>query len=98
MFAIIEIGGKQYKVKENDVLRIEKVDPETAQVLLVSDGEKTHIGTPVVSGAKVAMTVINTGKNDKVNTIKMKAKKRYKRTKNHRQTFNEVKVGAITLK
>ncbi len=95
MFAIIEIGGKQYKVKENDVLRIEKVDPETARVLLVSDGEKTQIGCPVVNGAKVTMKVINTGKNDKVTTVKMKAKKRYKRTKNHRQEFNEVRVEKI---
>lgn len=97
MFAIIEVGGKQYKVEENDILRIEKVDPASVQVLLVNDGTKTMIGTPIVTGARVALSLLASGKGDKVITVKMKAKKRYKRSKNHRQPFNEVKVEKITV-
>ncbi|MBP9718778.1 50S ribosomal protein L21 [Candidatus Gracilibacteria bacterium] len=96
MFAIIEIGGKQYKVSEKDVIRTEKVDPSTAKVLLVSDGAKVHVGTPYLNST-VALEVLGTGQDDKVITFKMKAKKRYKRLKGHRQEYNDMRVGAITL-
>lgn len=96
MFAIIEIGGKQYKVSENDVIRTEVVEPSSVKVLLVSEGENAKIGTPFLASAKVPLTVLKTGKSDKVITIKMKAKKRYKRQKNHRQNYADMKVGAIT--
>ncbi len=101
MFAIVELGGKQYKVHEKDILRVEKF-PEAEgkivkidKVLLKFDGKTTHIGTPFLSGAMVELKVVKTGLGDKVHTFKMKAKKRYKRLKGHRQLFSEVEVVKI---
>lgn len=97
MFAIIEIGGKQYSVKTNDVIKTEKVDAGSARVLLTSDGKTTKIGMPFVDGATVELIVKETALDKKVRTFKMKAKKRYKRLKGHRQTFNKVEVGKISV-
>jgi large subunit ribosomal protein L21 len=101
MFAIIEIGGKQYKVKEKDVLRIEKLPAEAGkvhvadQVLLTNDGKATKIGTPYIPGASVDLKVLKTALDDKVIVFKMKAKKRYKRLRGHRQPYTEVSVVKI---
>lgn len=101
MFAIIELGGKQYQVKEKDVIRIEKLDTAEGaraaaeKVLLVSDGGKTSIGLPYLPHASVTLMVKKTGLNDKVRIFKMKAKKRYKRLRGHRQPYSEVEVVAI---
>lgn len=97
MFAIIEIGGKQYKVSEKQVIVTEKVEPETAKVILVSDGTTTHVGTPFLEKAKVELKILKTAKDDKVITFKMKSKKRYKRLKGHRQVLCDMLVGAITI-
>ncbi len=100
MFAIVEIGGKQYKVQEKDVLNVEKIDAAVdstvseKKVLLVSDKE-IKIGTPYISGASVELKILKTAKADKVYTFKMKAKKRYKKTKNSRQFYSEVEVVKI---
>lgn len=102
MFAILELGGKQYLVHEKDKLRIEKLKTEagkttqTDQVLLVSDGSSTKIGTPYVTGGKVELKVLAQDRADKVVTFKMKAKKRYKRLLGHRQPYTEVEVVKIT--
>ena len=101
MFAIVEIGGKQYKVKQKDIIRVEKLDAEgknvtLSKVLLTSNGSKTSVGTPFIEGASVDLKVLKNGLNDKVYTFKMKAKKRYKRQKNHRQPYSEVEVVTIT--
>lgn len=101
MFAIIELGGKQYKVREKEILRIEKSEtPEgktakVEKVLLKTDGKATHIGTPFLEGASVEIKVLKTGLGEKVRTFKMKAKKRYKRLKGHRQPFSEVEIVKI---
>lgn len=98
MFAIIEVGGRQYKVKETDVLNVEKVDAaenssmSVDKVLLLSDNKTTRIGSPYVDGASVELKVKKTAKAKKVIIFKMKAKKRYKRLKGHRQMFSEVEV------
>lgn len=103
MFAIIEIGGKQYKVKEKDVLRIEKLPVEPGkihsadQVLLTSDGKATKIGTPYIPGASVELKVLKTALDDKVIVFKMKAKKRYRRLRGHRQPYTEVSVVKIKV-
>lgn len=100
MFAIVEIGGKQYRVQEKDVINVEKLNPDgnskvsTDKVLLVHDKE-TKIGTPYISGASVELKVLKTAKADKVYTFKMKAKKRYKKTKNWRQLYSEAEVVKI---
>lgn len=98
MFAIIELGGKQYTVKVKDILRIEKLPVDEGKiatidkVLLTSDGKTVKIGAPYVAGASVELKVLKTAKGDKVRIFKMKAKKRYRRTKGHRQMYSEVEV------
>lgn len=101
MFAIIEVGGKQYKVKEKDVLAVEKLEADqngtvtTDKVLLVSNGKGTQIGKPYLAGSSVELKVLKSGLSDKVVIFKMKAKKRYKRLRGHRQPYSEVEVMKI---
>ena len=88
MYAVIKTGGKQYKVTEGDVLRVEKLNAEVnatvelTEVLLVANGETVKVGTPVVEGAKVV-------------NFKYKPKTGYHRKKGHRQLFTEIKVTSI---
>jgi len=103
MLAVIQTGGKQYLVKEGQVLEIEKLDLEVGkaaifdQVLLVSDvqGTSVKIGTPLVSGAKVEAEVLEQGRADKVSVIKYKPKVHYRRSYGHRQPFTKVKISKI---
>lgn len=101
MFAIIETGGKQYKVQEGDVLFIEKLDATEGQevtfdrVLAVSKGAELVTGTPVVSGATVTATVEKHGKGQKIIVYKYKAKKNYRRKQGHRQPYSKVTIGKI---
>ena len=101
MFAVVELGGKQYLVRENDLLRVEKLGVEDGatykadKVLLISDGKTSKVGMPFIKGAAIDMKVLKSGLGDKVRVFKMKAKKRYKRTRGHRQAFTELKVGRI---
>ena len=99
--AIIRTGGKQYKVKEGDVLQIEKIGEEagkkvTLDTLLVAstDGKEVNIGKPSL-GEKVSVEVIEEGKADKVKVVKYKNKTRYKRNTGHRQPFTKIKVTSI---
>ncbi|MBO7745492.1 50S ribosomal protein L21 [Paenibacillus sp. MWE-103] len=101
MFAIIETGGKQYKVQEGDVLYIEKLDAAEGtsvtfdRVLAVSKGEELVTGTPVVSGATVTATVEKHGRGQKIVVYKYKAKKNYRRKQGHRQPYSKVTIGKI---
>ena len=100
MYAIIATGGKQYKVSEGDVIRVEKLDVEAGQtydftqVLAISDGELT-VGTPVVEGAKVTATVMGEGKGKKVIVYKYKRKTGYHKKNGHRQTYTQLKIEKI---
>lgn len=100
MYAIIATGGKQYKVSEGDVIRVEKLgaaEGETYvfdQVLAVSDGELT-VGTPVVEGAKVTGTVLGDGRSRKVIVYKYKRKTGYHKKNGHRQAYTAVKIDSI---
>lgn len=102
MFAVIATGGKQYRVQEGTVLRIEKLTAEAGasvefdQVLLVGEGADAKLGAPFISGAKVTATVQSHGKGDKVRIVKFRRRKHYKREKTHRQPYTEIKVTAIT--
>ena len=101
MYAVIKTGGKQYKVAEGDVLRVEKLNAEVnttvelTEVLLVANGETVKVGTPVVDGAKVVVEVLSQGKGAKVVNFKYKPKTGNHRKKGHRQLFTEIKVTAI---
>ena len=100
MYAIIATGGKQYKVTEGDIIRVEKLDAAEGdkitfdQVLMIG-GEETLIGNPVVDGAKVAATVTANDKADKVVVYKYKRKTGYHKKNGHRQLFTEVKIDSI---
>ena len=101
MHAIIETGGKQYKVTEGDTLFIEKLEAEAGQaitfdkVLAILDGDKATFGAPVVEGASVAATVVKNGKGKKVRILKYNPKKGYRKRQGHRQPYTKVQIGAI---
>ena len=98
MYAIIATGGKQYKVEEGDVIRVEKLGVEAGQtfdqVLVVSDKE-TKVGTPTVDGASVSATVVAEGKGKKVIVYRYKRKTGYHKKNGHRQPFTQVKIDKI---
>ena len=100
MHAIIETGGKQYKVTEGDVLFIEKLDLETGDSVtfdkvLAILGDTATFGAPLVSGAKVEASVMKNGKGKKIRIFKMKPKKGYRRRQGHRQPYTKVQIGKI---
>ena len=101
MYAIIETGGKQYKVQAGDIITVEKLAADAGssyafdRVLAVCDGDSLTVGSPFVSGAAVAASVIGDGKAKKIVAYKFKAKKGYHRKKGHRQPFTRVKIETI---
>ncbi len=101
MFAIVKTGGKQYRVTENNVIRVEKLDLEAGakvaldQVLMISDGKKTTVGLPVVKGAKVEATVLEQMRDRKVIVFKKKRRHNYRRKKGHRQHLTVLKINKI---
>lgn len=101
MYAVIETGGKQYKVSEGDVLFVEKLDVEAGdtvtfdKVLAVGGGEGLKVGAPVVEGATVSAKVEKNGKAKKIYVFKMKRKKNYRNKKGHRQPYTKVTIETI---
>ena len=101
MYAVISTGGKQYRVSEGQVLRIEKLEADAGanvefdKVLLVGSGDQVKIGAPFLSGSKVTATVQSHGKGDKKVIVKFRRRKHYLRQGTHRQHFTEVKVTGI---
>jgi len=101
MYAVIATGGKQYRVQEGAVVRIEKLDAEQGanvefnQVLLVGAGADLKLGKPFLASAKVTGTVEKHGRNDKVRIVKFRRRKHYKREGTHRQPYTEVKITSI---
>lgn len=101
MFAIIETGGKQYKVSEGDIIRVELLDAEADselaidKVLAVFDGENLTAGKPYVEGAKVNCKVMEHGKGKKVLVFHYKPKKNIRKKNGHRQPFTKLQVESI---
>lgn len=101
MHAIIETGGKQYKVAEGDVLYIEKLTAEAGEavtfdkVLAVVDGDNAVFGAPTVEGASVTANVVKNGKGKKVLVFKYKPKKNYRRRQGHRQPYTKVEITKV---
>ncbi len=103
MYAVIKSGGKQHRVKEGDMLKVEKLDLETGskfnfdEVLLVSEAEKLNIGAPLVKGSKVTGEVVAHGRHDKIKILKFKRRKHHMKQMGHRQWFTEVKITGIKV-
>ena len=103
MYAIIETGGKQYKVSQGDVVFIEKLDAEENaeitfdKVLMAGEGDSVKVGTPTVEGATVSAKVLKNGKAKKVVIFKMKRKKNERKRKGHRQPYTKVEITAINV-
>ncbi len=101
MYAVIETGGKQYKVEEGGTVKVERLRAEPGasvtldKVLLVADGTATKVGTPMVEGAKVMATVVAHGKAKKVLVVKYKSKVHYRRKTGHRQQFTTLRIDKI---
>lgn len=101
MYAVVASGGKQYKVREGEVLRVEKlagdVGAEVAfdEVLLLSDGENVEIGRPVLPDVQVKGHIVEQGKARKIIVFKYKRRKRYRRKQGHRQPFTAVRIDSI---
>jgi large subunit ribosomal protein L21 len=101
MFAVIQTGGKQYRVAKGDSLRVEKLPGDVGgavtfdKVLLVG-GESTKVGTPHVAGAKVSATIVAQDRDKKIIVFKFRRRKNYRRKNGHRQPFTELKITAIT--
>jgi len=101
MYAIISTGGKQYKVQEGEILKVEKLGAEVGDavdftdVLLVGDGDNANIGEPMLQGAKVTGEVVEHGRADKINIVKFKRRKHHLKRMGHRQHYTAVKITKI---
>ena len=102
MYAVIQTGGKQYRVAEGDTLKVEKLtDAEGAnvafdRVLMVMDGDAMQLGAPFIEGGQVNATVVRHGRGDKIWIFKLRRRKNSRRQMGHRQSFTEIKIDAIT--
>ena len=102
MYAVIESGGKQHRVTEGEVLRLEKLDVPTGEsisfdkVLMVGAGADVQIGTPYIASGKVTAEVLQHGRADKVTIIKFKRRKHHRKQQGHRQWFTEVRITGIS--
>ena len=102
MYAVIETGGKQYKVQEGDSLFVEKLDVNADdtitidKVLIIGDGATVQIGEPYVKGATVTANVVKNGKAKKIIVFKYKAKKGYSKKQGHRQPYTKLEITKIT--
>ena len=101
MYAVIKTGGKQYRVAAGDKIKVEQIAADVGQglvfdqVLAVGNGAGLSVGTPLVSGASVSVTVVSHGRHDKVRIFKMRRRKHYQKHQGHRQNFTELLIGNI---
>lgn len=101
MYAVIETGGKQYRVSEGQAIKFEKLAVEPGakvhfdKVLMIADGDKIQVGAPYITGGQVSAEVLSQGRGKKVKIIKFRRRKHYRRQMGHRQYYTEVKITAI---
>ncbi len=101
MYAVIKSGGKQHRVSEGDLVKLEKVEAEVGstiefdQVLMVSNGDDVKIGAPLVDGGKVTAEVVAHGRGDKIKIIKFRRRKHSRKQMGHRQWYTQVKITGI---
>ncbi len=104
MFAVLNTGGKQYKVSQGDLVKVEKLESDVgdkvtlSQVLMVGQGEDVEVGSPYVSNCEVTGEVVEQGKGAKIIVFKKKRRKGYRRKNGHRQRFTQLKITEITKK
>ena len=102
MYAVIKTGGKQYKVSEGATVRVEKIAAdegatiELDQVLMVVDGDKVNVGSPLVAGGMVTATITAHGRGKKVMIVKFRRRKHHMKRQGHRQAFTEIEVTGIS--
>ena len=102
MYAVIKTGGKQYRIRVGEKLKVEQLEVESGseliidQVLMVADGDKISLGTPLVNGAKVSATVLGQGRHDKIRIFKMRRRKHYQKHQGHRQNYTEILITGIS--
>jgi large subunit ribosomal protein L21 len=102
MFAVIKAQGKQYRVATGDELTIDRLSGDKGakialgEVLMLVDGGKTTVGTPLVGGAKVEAEIVEHSRGDKIKVFKKRRRQNYHRTRGHRQDLTTVKITAIT--
>ena len=101
MYAVIQTGGKQYRVKSGEQVRVELL-PEAVgaavsfdKVLMLGEGDSVRVGTPLVAGAQVKATIVAQGRGEKVRIFKMRRRKHYAKTQGHRQSYTEVRIDEI---
>lgn len=103
MYAVVKTGGKQYKVSEGDLLRVEKLGGEVGdavelkEVLMVANGDKIEIGTPVLTNACVVGEVVKHGKAKKIIVFKSKKRKGYRKKQGHRQIYTNLRIKEIKM-
>jgi large subunit ribosomal protein L21 len=101
MYAVIQTGGKQYRVSPGDTVRVEKLAADTGasveldKVLMVADGDQVKVGTPYVDGGKVTATIKAHGRGKKVKIIKFRRRKHYMKRQGHRQWYTELEITGI---
>ena len=101
MYAVIQTGGKQYRVKSGEQLKVELLAAEVGatvsfdRVLMLGEGDGVKVGAPFVSGAAVKATVVAQGRGEKIRIFKMRRRKHYAKTQGHRQGFTEVRIDEI---
>ena len=101
MFAVIETGGKQYRVNEGDIIFVEKLEVNEGDMIVfdrvkaLSNGQSFEVGTPVVEGAKVTAKVLKNGKSKKIYVMKYKSKKNEKKKIGHRQPYTKVQIVSV---
>ncbi len=101
MYAVILSGGKQYRVQEGDVLKLETLPAEVGstvnfdKVLMVGEGESIKVGRPYLEGGSVSATVVSHGRHEKVRIIKFRRRKHHEKWQGHRQNYTEVKITQI---
>lgn len=102
MYAVIESGGKQHRVVEGEILKLEKLEVATGEtiefdrVLMLGAGSDIKIGAPVVEGGKVTAEVVTHGRHEKIRIVKFNRRKHYRNETGHRQWYTEVKITGIT--
>ena len=101
MYAVIKTGGKQYKVEEGQTLKVEKLPVDEGasvdieQVLMVADGDNITVGAPYVDGGKVTATVKSHGRGKKVEIVKFRRRKHFRKQMGHRQSYTEIEINSI---